>query len=407
MGELIKFNPIILNEKQREGLELAVSRYNKGYPYTCIAGYAGTGKSTLVKFIIQALGIDPHFVAYAAYTGKAALVLKQKGCQEAMTTHKLLYNTKQRKDGSFFHVPKFDFDKPYELIVIDEISMLPKQMWELLLRHHIHVLALGDPGQLPPVSDDSDNHVLDEPHIFLDEIMRQEGTSEIITWSMHVRKGNILYTKSGNEVKVLPPSLATLGMCKWADQIICATNAKRDILNCEMRKALFNIEDRFPVDGDKIICLKNNWECINGRGDCLINGMTGTISNIHKFPVSVGRNGAIFKGFGIQADFLPDFYDDVDDKSLGDPYFKGLIMDYNIFMEGKPTLTKENFAKIAKFYKPKEFDYGYAITCWKSQGSEYGKVLLYEEGFPRGELHQQYLYTGITRARDKLVIIMK
>ena len=76
-------------------------------------------------------------------------------------------------------------------------------------------------------------------------------------------------------------------------------------------------------------------------------------------------------------------------------------------MEGKPTITKENFKKLAKFFNPKQFDYGYAITCWKSQGSEYDKVLLYEEGFPRGELHQRYLYSGITRARKKLVVIMK
>jgi len=404
VGEIIKYNPIILNDKQRAGLELAISRYNNGYPYTCIAGYAGTGKSTLVSFIIDAIGVPRDKVAYAAYTGKASLVLQRKGCKNAMTTHKLLYNTKKKSDGSFFHIPKYSLDKEYDLIVIDEISMLPKTMWELLLKHHVHVLALGDPGQLPPVASDEDNHVLDSPHIFLDEIMRQEETSEIITWSMYVRKGNELYAKNGNEVKVLPHSLATPGMCKWADQIICATNAQRDLLNCEMRKALFNIEDRFPVDGDKVICLRNDWDCVNGRGDCLINGMTGTIHNIYKIPVRVPY---LYNGFAIQADFLPDFYEDLDEPSASDPYFRGLIMDYKIFMEGKPTLTKENYAKLSRFIKPKEFDYGYAITCWKSQGSEYNKVLLYEEGFPRGELHQQYLYTGITRACEKLVIIMK
>ena len=77
-------------------------------------------------------------------------------------------------------------------------------------------------------------------------------------------------------------------------------------------------------------------------------------------------------------------------------------------MTGKPTLDKTNFAKIAKFYKPNEFDYGYAITCWKSQGSEYDKVLLYEENFPWEEdMHYQYLYTGITRSKKRLVIVMK
>ena len=82
-------------------------------------------------------------------------------------------------------------------------------------------------------------------------------------------------------------------------------------------------------------------------------------------------------------------------------------MDYNIFIEGKPTITKENFKKLHRFYKPQEFDYGYAITCWKAQGSEYNKVLLYEEDFPRGDLHKRYLYTGITRSRDKIIIVKK
>lgn len=394
---------ITLNEKQKAGLDLAVSRYYVGYPYTCIAGYAGTGKSTLVTFIIDALELDRDQVAYTAYTGKAALVLQHKGCPNAKTAHRLLYNTKQKADGSFIHIPKSSFDEPYRLIVVDEVSMLPKTMWDLLLKHRIHVLALGDPGQLPPVTEDT-NGVLDHPHIFLDEIMRQEGQSEIITWSMYIRKGQDLYARDGQEVKVIPKETATLGMCKWADQIICATNSTRDQLNETMRKALLNVEDRLPVPGDKIICLHNDWDCVNGRGDCLINGMTGTISNIYKVPIKIPY---IFQGYAIQADFLPDFYEDVDNELLGDPYFRGLVMDYNVFMEGKPTVTKENFKKLAKFFNPKQFDYGYAITCWKSQGSEYDKVLLYEEGFPRGELHQRYLYTGITRARNKLVIIMK
>lgn len=395
---------IELNEKQRAGLEIAVDRYNKGYPYTCIAGYAGTGKSTLVSFIIAAIGINPDEVGYTAYTGKAAMVLKQKGCENAITCHKLLYNTKQKADGSFIHIPKMSFDIPYQIIVVDEISMLPKTMWELLLKHHIYILALGDPGQLPPVAKDEDNHVLDNPHVFLDEIMRQEDTSEIITWSMHIREGNPLYNYSGKEVRVIDKMQNKLPIARWADQIICATNANRDLLNAGMRKAIFDVDDRFPVEGDRVICTRNNWDKINGRGDCLINGMCGTIHHIIKYPIHIPY---IFDGWGIQADFLPDFYDDVEDKSQGDPYFRGLLMDYNIFMEGKPTITKENFKKLHRFYKPEEFDFGYAITCWKAQGSEYNKVLLYEEDFPRGELHQRYLYSGITRARKKLVVIMK
>ena len=94
-----------LTAKQQEGLEIAVQRYNDKAPYTCIAGYAGAGKSTLVKFIVEALHLDPIDVCYIAYTGKAALVLKEKGCPNAMTAHWLLYISFPSRDGTFFHQP--------------------------------------------------------------------------------------------------------------------------------------------------------------------------------------------------------------------------------------------------------------------------------------------------------------
>ena len=82
---------MILTNKQRIGLEIAVARFKAGERWTTISGYAGSGKSTLVKFIIAALDVPPEEVCYVAFTGKAASVLKQKGCENAMTVHKLLY----------------------------------------------------------------------------------------------------------------------------------------------------------------------------------------------------------------------------------------------------------------------------------------------------------------------------
>ena len=128
---------IVLTEKQEKGLEIAINRYKTHKQYTVISGYAGSGKSTLVKFIIQALGIAPYDVCFIAYTGKAALVLKEKGNLNAMTAHKLLYQSYPRADGSFFHMPRRPLEYPYKLIVVDEVSMLPKEMWEL---HYVSLL---------------------------------------------------------------------------------------------------------------------------------------------------------------------------------------------------------------------------------------------------------------------------
>lgn len=181
---------MILTKKQEEGLKIAVERFRNHELYTCIAGYAGSGKSTLIKFIISALDVDQETeVAYVAYTGKAANVLQAKGCPNATTAHKLLYKAKPLPNGKFIFEEKDLRDSDLKVIVVDEVSMLPKQMWDLLISHHIYVIAAGDPGQLPPVDKDADNHILDTPHIFLDEIMRQAQDSEIIRFSMWIRDG--------------------------------------------------------------------------------------------------------------------------------------------------------------------------------------------------------------------------
>ena len=120
-----------------------------------------------------------------------------------MTAHKLLYKSRPMPDGKFMYIPKDYLEEDYKLIVVDEVSMLPKTLWDLLLSHKVHVLACGDPFHIPPIDKDSDNHILDNPHIFLDEIMRQAAESEIIRVSMDIRNGKPLNYFKGNEVQII------------------------------------------------------------------------------------------------------------------------------------------------------------------------------------------------------------
>ena len=389
---------MILTRKQEEGLKLAVARYKEGQPWTCIAGYAGTGKSTLVKYIVAALDIDEqNDVCYVAYTGKAANVLKEKGCPNAMTTHRLLYQSVPRNDGTFYHKIKRPLEYRYDLIVVDEISMLPKEMWELLLSHKIHVICLGDPFQLPPIGED--NGVLANPHIFLDEIMRQEEESEIIRLTMDIREGKPLELFKGNEVQVIDQKDIVGGMYGWADQILVAKNLTRRTINNQMRKMFFGTEDTTPIEGDKVICLRNDWEHPSAAGDIAVNGTIGTLSNIryaYNNPVLNPR---------MTADFLPETYTDVDvEVSPYDLYFRDINMDYKLLTTGEETVTKENFKTFPKIWRPQTYDYAYAITCHKAQGSEYDKVLVFEEYLKGGD-HARWLYTAATRAKKKLVLV--
>ena len=382
-----------LTQKQQEGLEIAVQRYKDHKTYTCIAGYAGAGKSTLVKFIVEALQIPQSDVCYIAYTGKAALVLKEKGCPNSMTAHRLLYKSFPRRDGTFYHMPKRPLDYPYKLIVLDEVSMFPKEMWELLLSHGIHIIALGDPGQLPPIGDD--NGILAQPHVFLDEIMRQAQESEIIRLTMDIRAGKPLQLFKGNEVQIIDKSELVDGMLLWADQIICAKNETRRNINQLIRQYKYGADVGFaPVNGDKVICLRNDWDRPNLNGDVMVNGMIGTITNIQ-----YGRPNQWLET-DLIADVIPDGYEE-DDMFAS---FDDLHIDYKLLTSGEPTVNKKNFKRFPPVIKPEEFDYGYCITCHKSQGSEYDKVLVFEE-FLRGGDHTRWLYTACTRAKKKLVIV--
>ena len=241
---------------------------------------AGSGKSTLVKFIISALNVDPENVCYVAFTGKAATVLQQKGCPNARTAHKLLYQARPTSEGKYIFTPRDELDGFYKIIIVDEVSMLPKSMWELLLSHGVYVIALGDPGQLPPVNPEDDNHILDKPHVFLDEIMRQAQESEIIRLSMHVRQGLPIsdFEAAGAQVQIFKRSQIVSGMYEWADQILCATNATRTTINNFVRQQ--RGYQSTPQIGDKIISLRNHWDDFSLSGNwALTNGAIGTITN--------------------------------------------------------------------------------------------------------------------------------
>ena len=395
-----------LTRKQEEGLKIAVERYYAHERWTCIAGYAGSGKSTLIKFIISALDVDPEEeVCYVAFTGKAATVLQQKGCPNATTAHKLLYKAKMMANGTFKFFPKDNSElAQYKVIVVDEVSMLPKKLWDLMLTHGIYIIAAGDPGQLPPVDPNENNHVLDKPHIFLDEIMRQARDSEIIRFSMWIREGKSLisYRPEGKQVRVYDKSQVIPEMYDWADQIICAKNVTRTKINnvVRLRKGF---DPNVPQIGDKIIGLHNNWDFMSkNRVWALTNGTVGTIEDFYTEDIRVPY---YISEVPITYMFTQIVLSD-GDKFCGTP------IDYKQLITGEETLMGSQCYQLRNNKQcldpPFDFSYAYAITCWKAQGSEYGKVLGFEENYPFDrEEHKKYLYTMATRASDKLVIIRK
>ena len=390
-----------LTEDQKKGLKIILDRYKLGYKYVTICGYAGTGKSTLIKFAIEALGVPKDKIAYATFTGKAAEVLRKKGNEGACTLHKLLYDHFPKPGGGFIRKPKTSIG--YKIVVVDEISMAPKSMIEMLLKHDCFCIFVGDNFQLPMIDKNEGHDYLENRHIFLSQVMRQAAESEIIQISMKIRNGEPIDFMKGKEVIIIPKSELVEGHLTWADQILCGTNATRENINRQMRE-IYGFSG-LPQDGEKMICLRNYWDDCADNGDALVNGTTGILRNPFEtfrmipnyIPIDNHRMDVI------QGDFV------TSDGST----FNSIEMDKKLLIDGVKCITDGKILfRLGKLKNkigdivPREFAFGYAITTHKAQGSEWDKVLVIEEKFPFSkEEHARWLYTAVTRASEKLVLV--
>ena len=169
-------------------------------PVFRLFGYAGTGKTTLARHIAD--GVDGE-VKYAAFTGKAALVMRNKGCDGASTIHSLIYRARESGEEQ----PNFELwdDAPASkarLIVIDECSMVDADLGRDLMSFDCPLLVLGDPAQLPPIQGGG-FFTNDAPDAMLTEVHRQAQDDPIVRMSMAVREGRPLEAGQFGESEVV------------------------------------------------------------------------------------------------------------------------------------------------------------------------------------------------------------
>lgn len=377
-----------------------------------------THNTTLVKFIIEALDVPRQKVSFVSFTGKASEVLRKAGCDNAMTMHKLLYRSAQNEEGDFTFALKNSID--YSIIVVDEVSMVPKQMIrDLMTFPNIFCIFLGDPFQLPAIFPDSDNQLLEQPHVFLDEIMRQAKESDIIRTSMKIRAREGLTTYHGQDINIVKSSDLCTGMYDWADEILCATNNVRFDINKCMKRNEANLN---PKVGDKIICLQNKWETVSINDNPILNGTIGEIVRLRfeqiDYKICGGRSkyGRKFYKFPRQIISTPTIIVDLQTDD-GDIY-KDLRLDFNSIVKNQKTLTplqeyqaNHSFTRKGEHINPEapiEASFGWAITTHRAQGSQWNKVTVIEEGFPFSkEEHARWLYTAVTRASKKCTLVLR
>lgn len=367
-----------LSEDQDKALELIAEWYDgkpMGNPFI-LAGAAGTGKTSLLHHLRDLLEDHPTIV-YAAYTGKAADVLTKKGLS-ASTIHSLIYFNKvtlNKKGKEEFHSrlkPRAELEHIH-LIVIDEASMINQDIYNHLMSFGIPLLFVGDHQQLPPI--DGELNLMEMPTFTLKKIHRQAEGDPIIYLAHAAYQGKDVelgrYGRSG----IIPCSQITTEMMCSADQVICGKNVTRKNLNHTMRNKLGFGDTEFPQAGEKLICTRNSQDGEFRNGKC------------YEVVEFVDDNEAFFmfqlivKEWGTE-DEVP------------------VNIRYDNFREGDFwKLTKASLYRSAQV-----FDFGYAITCHKAQGSEWNKVLLIEEPFGTWENQRRWSYTARTRAKEQLLI---
>jgi exodeoxyribonuclease-5 len=427
---------ISLSDKQNAAIATIKGWYSnrsKDQQVCRVFGYAGVGKSTIVKYAIDELGLStdkPGEVLYAAFTGKAALVMTRKGTP-ASTIHSLVYRVseptpqeieKLEKEAAEIraglhargvaerlfeearlrslelrlkdaHKPRFVLNtesavRDCKLLVLDEVSMVGAEMARDLLAFGKPTLVLGDPGQLPPVKGEGAFDA-SNPDVMLTEVHRQAGESAVLRLATLAREGKWIphghhddFVWKMRRTDVEPEQLLK------ADQVICGRNATRVQLNVAMKRAA-GFDAVFPGgNGEKLICLKNR----NDVG--LVNGMFVTLDDI--------------KDDGDEIAFTASITSEDGKRIGGGATGKGerFRIWRGPFLEHVAPDPERERREYQKKRTTVECVWGWAITCHKSQGSSWPNIVIYDDGLGRtAEDRARWLYTAITRAERGLVLL--
>lgn len=436
------FTPSDLQAKAISGIKDWFRNRTKEQQVFRVFGYAGTGKTTITKHAIAELRLDTMVkdaigatggVLYAAFTGKAALVMTRKGTP-ASTIHSLIYRVseatpaeidKVKKDIAKIkerlpkldasarlledshmrslelrlddiHKPRFVLNdqslvRDAALIVLDEVSMVGDDMARDLLAFGKPILVLGDPGQLPPIRGEG-AFTQAEPDVMLTEIHRQAGESAIIRLATMAREGKpIPYGEHDAFVwKMRRTDVAPEQMLRGG-QVICGRNATRIYLNLAIKQAA-GFDQVYPAGearnghAEKIICLKNR----NDIG--IVNGMFLELGDVRD------ENETSFSATVRTED--GDVVGGTEDKPERHHIYKGHFDDHVQLDQERGR--RDHWIKKGLI----EAVWGYAITCHKSQGSQWENIVVYDDGLGRtAEDRTRWLYTAITRAEKGLVIL--
>jgi len=363
---------VTLSEHQNTVYENVVEELKEPNAVVVMKGYAGTGKTTMLKPIAEAVASSVGcYPLLAALTGKAAKRIGEATGLSTSTIHKLIY------DPIIENGKLIGWERKTEIpplpVLIDEASMVSSKVYDdlvsLVTKSGASILFTGDGFQLPPVEDDFD--LMSQAKHELLEIHRQAEGSPIIKASMLLRK-----KVSASDLLGSIPKRAVSEQFNWdADEtIICLSNKDRVNFNMRIRKRRFDVVDDKPREGDRIVILKNNHK------EGLLNGEVLHINSIISMNSTTAR--VTFMELGSQE----------------------YTISLHCFHNEKP-----DFKEVASRHSDVLYaDFGYALTCHKSQGSQFDKVYILDPTWFKRKSPEQYyrwMYTAVTRAVKEAIIV--
>lgn len=352
---------IRLTDEQQQAADAALAAIQAGRRTFVMHGLAGTGKTTVLADIARRM---PNSML-VTLTGKAASVLRRKTGIAAQTVHSAFYVLKEKQKQQ--HREKLEWRRAHHdgqlagsVVLLDECSMISDRIARDLLATGAMIVACGDPGQLPPVEGEQ---FFSRPDVTLKTIHRQALESPIIRQA-HAVRGGAEYASDGPAFHVATPAEISEDRIREAEAILCWTNKTRQAINRRCREVRGLAILPHPQPGEPVMCLRN-------------------VADLGIF------NGAIYtlaRPF-IEGDTTIHLNVDGDPVSVPNVTFAGLKSALPSHVEATSS-----------------FDFGYSLTVHKAQGSEWNDVILVDE-YRRAEQRREWLYTGITRAAERLTVV--
>lgn len=357
------------------------------------SGVAGSGKSTIINEINNVLNDEyQKVVAVITLTGKAVSTLKDKGIHTARTIHSYMYEPLvDEHDNLIGFTPTNPDELPEDFIIIDEGSMINEEIFTDVYALGKKILVVGDENQLPPISK-TDFNIMEESNFRLEEIHRLAEGNPIIQLSQHIlTHGTLPRNFESDNIRFIKRDDMRSHLTQYHDDyevVLCGMNKTRRSINKMVRK-LKGHSGFLPNEGERVICLRND------KSQGIFNGEMFTIKHRNEYPYTVKEVNHELSKIIITSD--DGMFRSVlvhDDVWGSDDVWLKYIYEYNQ-AEGK------NVRRLLNL-----FDFGEAITVWKSQGSEYQNLMFVDEDVSFFVDRSKFRYTGITRSKDKITIVI-